>query len=85
MPEFVKFVLAPAGLRGASLAIAGSRAGGVGVLNAELADDVACVLRELDALADPRARPLRPEDRALSTASGHAMRSARSSRAAWAG
>ena len=34
MADFVKFVLAPAGLRGASLAISGSRAGGVGVLNA---------------------------------------------------
>src|SRR4029077_2643022 len=51
MPEFVKFVFAPAGLRGASLAIAGSRAGGVGVLNAELEDDVACVLGELESLA----------------------------------
>jgi len=51
MPDFVKFVLAPAGLRGASLAIAGSRAGGVGVLNAELTDDFASVLRGLASLA----------------------------------
>jgi acyl transferase domain-containing protein/NAD(P)H-dependent flavin oxidoreductase YrpB (nitropropane dioxygenase family)/NADP-dependent 3-hydroxy acid dehydrogenase YdfG len=51
MPEFVKFVFAPAGLRGASLAIAGSRAGGVGVLNAELEDDFTLVLAELSTLA----------------------------------
>ena len=51
MADFVKFVLAPAGLRDASLAISGSRAGGVGVLNAELADDFRPVLRELAVLA----------------------------------
>jgi len=51
MIGFVKFVLAPAGLRGASLAISGSRAGGVGVLNAELAADFAAVLSELAVLA----------------------------------
>ncbi|MEO5882823.1 MAG: beta-ketoacyl synthase N-terminal-like domain-containing protein, partial [Caldimonas sp.] len=51
MSDFVKFVLAPAGLRGASLAISGSRAGGVGVLNAELAGDFDSVLPELATLA----------------------------------
>ena len=41
MADFVKFVLAPTGLRGASLAISGSRAGGVGVVNGELENDFA--------------------------------------------
>ena len=36
MPDFTKFVLTPAGLGDASLAIAASRAGAVGVYNAEL-------------------------------------------------
>ena len=51
MPDFVKFVLAPAGFRGAALAISGSRAGGVGVLNGELSVELAPILRELDVLA----------------------------------
>ncbi len=51
MPDFVKFVLAPAGLRGAALAIAGSRAGGVGIVNAEIEDDFSVVLDELTTLA----------------------------------
>ena len=36
MPDFTKYVLTPAGLGDASLAIAASRAGAVGVYNAEL-------------------------------------------------
>ena len=60
MPDFVKFVLAPAGFRGAALAISGSRAGGVGVLNGELTVELAPILRELDVLAS-HAGPLRPE------------------------
>ena len=51
MSDFLTFVLAPAGLRGPSLAISGSRAGGVGVLNAELTNDFAPVLQELSVLA----------------------------------
>ena len=51
MPDFVKFVLAPTGLRSASLAISGSRAGGVGVVNGELEADFAVVLAELKFLA----------------------------------
>ena len=51
MADFVKFVLAPLGLRGTSLAISGSRAGGVGVLNAELTNELAAVLPELASLA----------------------------------
>lgn len=51
MPDFVKFVLSPAGLRSASLPIAGSRAGGVGVLNGESEPDFGVVLRELGLLA----------------------------------
>jgi len=51
MPEFVKFVLAPAGLRGVSLAIAGSRAGGIGIVNGELGEDIPSLLGDLDSLA----------------------------------
>ena len=51
MVDFVKFVLAPAGLRDASLATSGSRAGGVGVVNGELENDFAVVLGELEFLA----------------------------------
>jgi acyl transferase domain-containing protein/NAD(P)H-dependent flavin oxidoreductase YrpB (nitropropane dioxygenase family)/NADP-dependent 3-hydroxy acid dehydrogenase YdfG len=51
MADFVKFVLAPAGLRAASLAITGSRAGGVGVVNGELQNDFAVILGELELLA----------------------------------
>ena len=51
MADFVKFVLAPAGLRGASLATSASRAGGVGVINGELESDFAVVLAELEFLA----------------------------------
>ena len=42
---------APAGLRGASLAISGSRAGGIGVLNAELANDLPTFLSDLETVA----------------------------------
>lgn len=51
MADFVKFVLAPAGLRGGSLATCGSRAGGVGVVNGELENDFDVVLGELEFLA----------------------------------
>ncbi len=51
MAEFIKFVFAPAGLRGVGLAIAGSRGGGVGVLNAELEADSGLILAELELLA----------------------------------
>ena len=82
MADFVKFVLAPAGLRGASLAISGSRAGGVGVVNGELENDFAVVLGELEFLATHARGSLRPEARCARTGSDRrsaAFRSARSS------
>ena len=47
MTQFVKFVLAPAGLRGSSLPVSACRAGGIGIVNAELAPDVCIVAREV--------------------------------------
>ncbi|MFY9509694.1 MAG: beta-ketoacyl synthase, partial [Rubrivivax sp.] len=51
MTDFQQFVFTPAGLGDASLAIAASRAGAVGVYNAELDADAATALRGLAQLA----------------------------------
>jgi acyl transferase domain-containing protein/NAD(P)H-dependent flavin oxidoreductase YrpB (nitropropane dioxygenase family)/NAD(P)-dependent dehydrogenase (short-subunit alcohol dehydrogenase family) len=51
MFEFTKFVFTPAGYADAALAIAACRAGGVGVLNGELASNSAAVVAALDQLA----------------------------------
>ena len=48
MTDFVTFALLPAGLRSPALAIAASRAGGVGVVNGELEADSAALVHELD-------------------------------------
>ncbi len=50
MVKFNKFVYTPAGFNDASLAIAACRAGGVGILNAELGNDPELVLSQLDFL-----------------------------------
>ncbi len=51
MVEFTKFVYTPAGSADATLAICASRAGGVGVLNGELASDLPALLQALESLA----------------------------------
>jgi acyl transferase domain-containing protein len=51
MAEFVTFVFTPAGLPDVSIAIAGCRAGGVGVLNAELHAEAGSVVEGLELLA----------------------------------
>ncbi len=48
MSEFLKLVYTPMGLRDVTLAIAACRAGGVGVVNAELEADSGLILNELD-------------------------------------
>ncbi|MCH2169968.1 SDR family NAD(P)-dependent oxidoreductase [Myxococcota bacterium] len=50
--EFLKFVFTPAGSCDATLAIAASRAGGVGVLNAELVPDTSTLNHALALLAE---------------------------------
>src|SRR5690348_16026966 len=50
MSEFVNLVYTPAGLDDPSLAICASRAGGVGILNAELSSDARAILGGLDRL-----------------------------------
>ena len=51
MAQFITFVFTPAGQRDASLAIAGSRAGGVGVLDAELEASLDAVVEDLQRIA----------------------------------
>jgi acyl transferase domain-containing protein/NAD(P)H-dependent flavin oxidoreductase YrpB (nitropropane dioxygenase family)/NAD(P)-dependent dehydrogenase (short-subunit alcohol dehydrogenase family) len=57
MTGFIKFICTPAGRVDPALAIAGSRAGGVGVLNAELTNEVAQVVQALDRLAEHACGP----------------------------
>ena len=51
MNKFKKFVYTPAGCSDASIAIAACRAGGVGILNAELSVESAKLLEQLDLLS----------------------------------
>ncbi len=51
MPDFVKFVFTPAGLRDISIAVAASRAGAVGIYNAELDGDSREIVGAFDRLA----------------------------------
>ena len=51
MNSFVKFIYTPAGSSDSTLAIAACRSGGVGILNAELLDDIDVFLGQLDFLA----------------------------------
>jgi acyl transferase domain-containing protein/NAD(P)H-dependent flavin oxidoreductase YrpB (nitropropane dioxygenase family)/NAD(P)-dependent dehydrogenase (short-subunit alcohol dehydrogenase family) len=51
MSGFTKLVYTPAGLLQADVAICASRAGGVGILNAELSSDMPAILAALEALA----------------------------------
>jgi len=57
MAGFAKLVYTPAAMADASLAICACRAGGVGILNAELSSDVPALLRALDDLAAHSAAP----------------------------
>lgn len=57
MGSFVKLVCAPAGVPGVGIAIAASRAGGVGVVNAEFRTDVAGILADLDATSRLARKP----------------------------
>jgi acyl transferase domain-containing protein/NAD(P)H-dependent flavin oxidoreductase YrpB (nitropropane dioxygenase family)/NADP-dependent 3-hydroxy acid dehydrogenase YdfG len=74
MFEFTKFVFTPAGCADAALAIAACRAGGVGILNGELASDPAPLVEALDSLAKNACAPYGLKLDAVSDALAAAVR-----------
>ena len=83
MPDFTKFVFSPAGLGDASLAIAGSRAGAVGVYNAELDLEPAVTWAAMGRLAQHAHGVYGIKLDAIDEACGDALRAQASRGMAW--